>query len=150
MNRANSKAFPRPTSQSPSGVYPAQDGATLREYLAGQALVGILSKNAGSNYPLEYKEIASIAVGLADLLLMTLEGTSHDTFVKEYDKTIVAMETEKQPAEAETPQPVISYVPPAQPVRIEAVGQTAPDPKPLEPEYEQPKRDGKTDEDIQF
>ena len=176
MNRANSPAFPRPTSQDPSGSHPAQPGATLREYLTGQALIGVMAVNAGTNYPLDYPEIASIAVSLADLTLIALEDVTHEDAVKQAEEARVdpvnprafaglsrgplpegetvpaggwvVDEAEKSAAaEAETPQPVISYVPPAQPVRTEAVGQTAPDPKPLEPEYEQPRRYGKTSED---
>ena len=168
MNRADSQAFPRPASSDVNGRYIANEGATLREYLTGQALVGMLALNSGSSYPLDYQAVAETAVGLADLTLIALEDVTHEDAVKQVEEARVdpvnprafaglsrgplpegetvpaggwvADEAEKRAAaEAETPQPVISYVPPAQPVRTEAVGQTAPDPKPFEPEYEQPR-----------
>ena len=80
MNRADSPAFPRPISQDPTGKYPAQDGATLREYLTGQALVGVLAINAGGNP--DYELVASHAVALADLTLIALDDVSHEDAVK--------------------------------------------------------------------
>ena len=76
MNRSDSQAFPRPTSQDPTGKYPAQDGATLREYLTGQALIGVLMLNA-HDLPVDYRLMASHAVALADLTLIALADVTH-------------------------------------------------------------------------
>ena len=76
MNRANSPAFPRPASQASSGNHPSQEGATLREYLAGQALIGVMAANAGGNP--DYELVASHAVAMADLTLIALDRVTHE------------------------------------------------------------------------
>ena len=80
MNRANSPAFPRPVSQDPTGRHDAQAGATLREYLTGQALIGVMAINAGRNP--DYEVVARHAVALADLALYALDDMPHEDALK--------------------------------------------------------------------
>ena len=161
-NRANLPAFPRPASQDPTGRYPSQDGATLREYLTGQALVGVLAINAGGNP--DYELVASHAVALADLTLIALDDVTHEDAVKRAEEARVNPFTgdtttgelhkgEKEPAAAalqgggQLPTPRPESFRAKAPVIIRAVGQTLPPAAPLGPEYEQPRRYDKTSED---
>ena len=158
MNRSMVPAFPRPASQSPSGNYAPQDGATLREYLTGQALIGVMAANAGGNP--DYELVASHAVVLADLTLIALDRVTHEDAVKRVAEVRAIHpltldpereklpEDEKEPAAAalqgggKLPPQVAD--PTSAPVMTQAIGQKAPPPTPLGPEYEQPQRDAKT------
>ena len=87
MNRAESAAFPRPASSDVQGRHIAMEGATLREYLTGQALVGVMAINAGRNP--DHELVARHAVALADLALIALSASSHEEFVEERDAAAV-------------------------------------------------------------
>ena len=79
MNRADIPAFPRPTSTGPNGHFMPQDGLTLREYLAGQALIGVMALNSGRKAGLlDYQLIADHAVAMADLTLIALDRVTHE------------------------------------------------------------------------
>ena len=142
-NRANVPAFPRPVSQDPTGRHDAQDGATLREYLTGQALIGMLATSAGSNYPLDYPEVADLAVALADLTLIALEDVTHEDAVKRAEEAPVDPVTRDQ-ERGPLPEGAEDQAPPAP--------QDPPSPesfRPKQPEGTPPQTDGE-DEDIQF
>ena len=88
MNRADIPAFPRPTSTGPNGHFLPQDGLTLREYLTGQAVIGVMALNAGGNP--DYELVASHAVALADLTLIALDDVTHEDAVKRIENEPVA------------------------------------------------------------
>ena len=70
MMEKTKPAFPRPASRAPSGhVGGGQDGMTLREYYAGQALTGFLS-NPQCDY--QASELARWVLRYADALLEEL------------------------------------------------------------------------------
>ena len=76
MNRADDQAFPRPASSDVNGRYLANEGATLREYLTGQALIGVMALNAGGNP--DYQLMADHVVAMADLTLIALDRVTHE------------------------------------------------------------------------
>ena len=110
MNRSMVPVFPRPTSQDPTGKYPAQDGATLREYLTGQALIAVMALNAGGNP--DYQLMADHAVAMADLTLIALDRVTHednaarilrssaDPFARDQERENLP-EDEKEPAKTD-------------------------------------------------
>jgi hypothetical protein len=58
-------AFPRETSHF--GTSPSQNGMSLRDYFAGQALAGIMARPiVGAT---SWKEIAATAYGVADTMV---------------------------------------------------------------------------------
>ena len=93
-NRANVSAFPRPVSQDPTGRHDAQDGATLREYLTGQALVGVMALNAGCNP--DYELVSAHAVALADLTLIALNDVTHEDTVKRISELVAVVKAEQE------------------------------------------------------
>ena len=78
--RANAAAFPRPASNTPTGTYMAFEGLTIREHLAGQALIGVMALNSTQprEEPHDYPLMASHAVYMADCLLLALESVTHE------------------------------------------------------------------------
>ena len=94
MNRANAPAFPRPTSTGPSGHYLPQDGLTLREYLTGQAVIGVMALNAGGNP--DYELIAAHAVALADLTLIALTDVTHEDTLNRISETVTMVKAEQE------------------------------------------------------
>jgi hypothetical protein len=66
-------AFPRPESRGTSGAITlhGQNGMTLRDYLAGQALVGLMSDQTIKAMPDDFAESAYLA---ADAMLAAREG----------------------------------------------------------------------------
>ena len=134
-DRANVPAFPRPVSQDPTGRYSAHDGATLREYLTGQALIGILAVNARNDiatseqsqlppatFILDYQLVASHAVAMADLTLIALDDVTHEDAVKRVadlhvlaQESVDSMEKDKQQEqEGENKDPAAAALPEAQ------------------------------------
>ena len=74
-NRAKDPAFPQPASKTPTGTHPAVDGVTIREHLAGQALIGvmIIHSTISGEETHNYKIMAHQAVAMADHLLLALK-----------------------------------------------------------------------------
>ena len=72
-------AFPRSATKGTSGtiVREAQDGMTLRTYLAGQALAGLCvpGLNDGTIEDWEFDKIAPVAWKAADAMLKAREAT---------------------------------------------------------------------------
>lgn len=67
----NERAFPRPVSSTGSYTLPEQDGMTLRDYFASQALTGLLANSAS---PLAaWSDYAKDAYALADVMLTERE-----------------------------------------------------------------------------
>jgi len=63
----NPLAFPRPGFATPAGY---EDGMTLRDWFAGQALVGLLSSGKWYNDGTGFEElIATHAANIADAML---------------------------------------------------------------------------------
>lgn len=58
-------AFPHQTSQA---GYPLNNGMTLRDWFAGQALVGLLS-SLGPDDPIRAEDYAALAYSLANAML---------------------------------------------------------------------------------
>ena len=69
-------AFPRAAAetQNPDAFHPPQDGMSLRDYFAGQALVGIVSRMA-PNARLPNDESAAWAYQFADAMLAAREAS---------------------------------------------------------------------------
>ena len=162
MNRSDIPAFPRPASSDVHGLHLASEGVTLREYLAGQALIGVLMLNA-HDLPADYRVMASHAVALADLTLIALEAQTHEDAVKRIEvldalaqESVDSMEKEqeqegeKEPAEARGIHPLtLDPIPedqkePAAAALPAAAGPTSvPEGKPAKT-VGKPKSDGKT------
>ena len=74
----NPPAFPRPYSEDAflaDTDYLAQDGMTLRDYFAGQVVVGVMSEYWNSDRMRDptFEDIALSAYGIADAMLKARE-----------------------------------------------------------------------------
>jgi hypothetical protein len=74
MSKANESAFPCLDNEPNIGLVLAERGMSLRTYLAGQAMMGLLA-SWGNHDVTAFDEIAHDAVKAADELIQALEKT---------------------------------------------------------------------------
>ena len=70
QHRGNAPAFPRSATHGSDYLPSGDPGMTLREYYAGQAMVGLLGEEQHTG--LSPSQIADMAVNMADALLEKL------------------------------------------------------------------------------
>ena len=73
-DKTGGSAFPRNELHYQGGGFKAADGMTLRDYMAGQALVGIMSTCIGEVEPY-WDVISKDCYAMADAMLEAREGS---------------------------------------------------------------------------
>lgn len=71
--KSGGRAFPRSSSHNPEGLAPSQDGMSLRDWFAGQAVVGILC-NRDITREVIPAPIAKYAYDIADAMIEESKG----------------------------------------------------------------------------